>query len=192
MKTTTFSSCLLACAVGLIITLYSCSKDNFTPSSAFEEEITTLQSGTNENAVTDRAKPVHHVSVGGADICVDFTMPLPGDHPGCDGNFSLVANMDADGNVTGQYTDQFGHGNGGFHATVNCLSVVGNEAWVSGVITTGNIQGFDLAGFPVITRVQDNGKSGDKISFSWIGDPTNCNVQFQYPLFGMTGQVKVW
>ena len=102
---------------------------------------------------------VHHVSVGGADICVDISVGLK---PGCDGNFSLVANEKTDGSVGGQYTDQFGHGNGGFHATVNCLSVNGNEAWVSGVITSGNFQGFDLTGFPVITRVADNGTSGDQ------------------------------
>ncbi len=132
---------------------------------------------------------IHHVSVGGADVCVDISIGLK---PGCDGNFSLVANMKADGSVQGQYTDQFGHGNGGFHASVNCLSVNGNEAWISGVITSGNSQGNDLTGFPVITRVVDNGTSGDQISFSFIGDSTSCLDEPDFPLFDLTGQVTVW
>jgi len=131
---------------------------------------------------------VHHVSVGGADVCVDISIGLK---PGCDGNFSLVANEKADGSVKGQYTDQFGNGNGGFQATVNCLSVNGNEAWVSGVITSGNFQGFDLTGFPVITRVADNGTSGDQISFSFIGNATSCLAEPNLPLLNLTGQVTV-
>jgi hypothetical protein len=141
----------------------------------------------NPSGALSKNNVIHHVSVGGSDICVAFGLKS-----GCDGNFSLVANMKADGSVKGQYTDQFGHGNGGFHATVTCLSVNGNEAWVSGVITSGNFQGFDLTGLPVITKVMDNGTSGDQISFSFIGDPTSCSDQPDFPLLDMTGQVTVW
>src|SRR5512133_1604093 len=95
---------------------------------------------------------VHHVSVGGHDQ----------DPTGnTDANFSLVANQFSDGSVTGEYTDQFGQGQGGFHAQINCLFVNGNEAWVSGFITSGTFGGVDLTGLPVITRVQDNGKSAN-------------------------------
>jgi hypothetical protein len=130
---------------------------------------------------------VHHVSVGGHDQ----------DQAGhTDANFSLVANQYSDGSVSGEYTDQFGQGQGGFHARVNCVSVAGNEAWVSGIITSGTFGGVDLTGLPVITRVQDNGKSAndppDAISFSFIGNATDCQTQPDLPLFPMTGgQVTV-
>ena len=63
--------------------------------------------------------------------------------------------------MTGQWTDQFGQGDGGIHVQVNCLFVQGNEAWVSGIISSGNVGGVDVSGLPVITRVQDNGKSAN-------------------------------
>ena len=97
---------------------------------------------------------VHHVSVGTPDACV----ALGFEHPGCDANFSLVANQDADGDVSGQYSDRFANGDG-FHAVVDCLVVIGNDAWISGVITQGRIDGIDLAGLDVLARVRDNGTS---------------------------------
>jgi hypothetical protein len=130
---------------------------------------------------------VHQVSVGGHD-------QDPAGHT--DANFSLVAVQHGDGSVTGQWTDQFGQGQGGIHVQINCLSVQGNEAWVSGIISSGNSAGVDLTGLPVITRVQDNGKSAndppDAISFSFIGVATPCTAQPNLPLFPMTdGQVTV-
>lgn len=116
--------------------------------------------------------------------------------PGGDANFTFSALKRADGSASGQWTDQFGHGNGGFHAVIDCVHVVGNEAWVSGTITSGNIFGFDLTGFPVGTRVADNGTSAndppDQISFSFLGDPTPCTDAPGYPLLTKTiGQVNV-
>ena len=55
--------------------------------------------------------PLHRVSFGGPDACEGFGL-----QPGCDANLSLVAIEQADGSVIGQYSDQFGDGNGGFHA----------------------------------------------------------------------------
>ena len=116
-----------------------------------------------------------HVSAGGPDACIAFGFT----HPGCDGNFSLTAHVYADGSMSGQYTDRFAQGDG-FHAVIDCVSVVGNEAWVSGVITSGTFtdpntgEVFDLAGLPVSTRLRDNGTSAndpaDQISFSVIGE----------------------
>ena len=125
----------------------------------------------------------HIVSVGGPD-------QDPTAHT--DANFSLVAVQYADGSVTGQWTDQFGQGQGGIHVAINCLFVQGNDAWVSGFITTGNFNGADLSGLPVITRVQDNGKTGDAISFSFIGNPAACTTAPPLALVPMTaGQVTV-
>jgi hypothetical protein len=128
----------------------------------------------------------HRVSVGGPDFCAEW-----GTSPGCDKNFSLVAIQYADGSVSGQWTDQWGGGTGGFHAEINCLSIEGNDAWVSGVITKGVLRNpdtgekLDVAGWTVSTRVRDNGTSAndpaDQISLSF---PYGiCTEQPEYPLF---------
>lgn len=140
---------------------------------------------------------LHKVHVGGPDLCDHFGL-----QPGCDANFSLNAKLFVDGSVSGQWTDQFGGGWGGFHAVIDCLSVEGNEAWVSGVITQGVFhdletgEDFDFTGFPVGTRLVDNGTSAndppDQISFSFVGDSTSCTEQPDYELLDVPrGQVKV-
>ena len=130
---------------------------------------------------------LHKVSAGGADV--DFAAHT-------DANFSLTAVEHGDGSVTGEWTDQFGQGQGGIHAAVNCLLVAGNQAWISGVITSGNAGGVDLTGLPVVTRVADLGRSAndppDLISFSFVGNPTPCTAAPNLPLFPMTdGQVTI-
>ena len=137
---------------------------------------------------------VHHVSAGGPDICVAMGLK-----PGCDANYSLTANQYADGSVTGEYSDRWRAGvepGDGMHAVINCLSVVGNEAWISGVITRGTVNGVDLAGVPASTRVRDNGAAvndpADEISFTFYGDHTPCTDHPDYPLFAVPqGQVVV-
>jgi hypothetical protein len=139
-------------------------------------------------STTARAQGViHKVSVGGPDQdAVDHT----------DANFSLTAVQRADGTVTGEWSDQFGQGDGGIHAKVNCLQVEGKTAWISGIITSGTVNGVDVTGFPVITEVVDNGKSAndppDEISFSFVGVATPCTAEPALPLNAMThGQVTV-
>ena len=135
---------------------------------------------------------VHQVKAGGPDACI----ALGFEHPGCDANYSLVANQYADGSVSGQYTDRFANGDG-FHAVVDCLSVSGNDAWISGVITHGRIGDVDLAGLEVLTRVRDNGTSAndapDQISFSFIDTVLpDCTTQPDLPLLDTPqGQVMV-
>jgi len=147
-------------------------------------------------AATATGPVVHHVTAGGPDACEALGLK-----PGCDGNFSLAAREYADGSVKGQYTDRFANGNG-FHAVIDCVSVVGNDAWLSGVITSGGFtdpdtgETFDFTGLPVATRVRDNGTSAndpaDQISFSIIGDPTPCTDQTPYDLLDLSqGQVRV-
>lgn len=111
-------------------------------------------------------------------------------------SFSLTAKKLADGSMSGQYTDQFQQIGGGFHAVLNCVSVVGNDAWVSGVITSGTADGQDLTGLPVATRVRDNGTSAndppDLLGISFIGDPTPCTEHVDYPMFEAPhGQVMI-
>jgi hypothetical protein len=130
---------------------------------------------------------VHRATVGGHDADLFGTT---------DANFSLVAIEHGNGEVTGQWTDQFGQGEGGIHVAVNCLRVIGNNAWVSGIITSGSFDGVDFTGLPAITRVADFGTSKndppDAISFSFIGNATPCTAAPPLPLLPMTdGQVKV-
>jgi hypothetical protein len=124
------------------------------------------------------------------DFCA--TNPFAQD-PGCNGNFSLEAQQLADGSVRGNYTDEFGHGNGGFHATVDCLFVQGNTAWISGIVQSGTFN----PGGRVITEVVDNGTSAndppDTISFSYTA-PLNFDCASHPNLIQVAvpkGQVKV-
>ena len=129
---------------------------------------------------------IHQVSVGSADIAPP---------PGTDANFSLSAIERDDGTVSGQWQDTvFGRGTAavGLHVEVDCLVVVGNDAWVSGIITRPN----SLAGLPAITRVRDNGTSADdpadQVSFTFIGIDATCTDQPDLPLNDLiNGQVTV-
>jgi hypothetical protein len=133
---------------------------------------------------------VHHVTAGGPDSCTGH-----GDKPGCDGNLSLVASQYADGTASGQYTDRFANGSG-IRAVVDCVRVIGNEAWISGWITSGRAGDNDLAGLPFSTLVVDNGASAaqspDQISTSHVGNETPCTDLSPWDLFDMPqGQVVV-
>jgi hypothetical protein len=143
-----------------------------------------------------RGPIIHHVQAGGPDSCASA-----GWQPGCDANWSLVAIEYADGSVSGQLIDRF-WGGWGFHATIDCLYVDGNEAWVSGVITSGFFGGVDRIGEPVSARVRDNGTSAndpaDQFSFSHVGaDGGNhphgtCDQHIDYDLYDAPqGQVQV-
>ena len=130
---------------------------------------------------------IHRVSVGGSDQ--DATLNT-------DANFSLVAIQKRDGSVSGEWSDQFGQGQGGVHVDVNCVLVVGNQAWISGIIRSGQAGGVDFTGLPATTRVADLGKSAndpaDAISFTFIGVAAPCTARLNLPLLAMTGgQVTV-
>lgn len=167
--------------------------------------VTSLALGCAERAVAPTAEAagptlnasvgqvVHRVSVGGPDVCAGT-----GGAPGCDANFSLIALQSVDGTAWGEWHDQFAHPFGGIHVTVNCLEVVGNQAWVSGV---GPAHDW---GNEWVARVVDNGTSAndppDQISFSLpVGAPSarfgtfaNCHAKQPYFAFeAPQGQVLV-
>ncbi|HMJ57701.1 MAG TPA: hypothetical protein VK467_01100 [Gemmatimonadales bacterium] len=132
---------------------------------------------------------LHRVAVGGSDQ--DATNNT-------DANFSLAAIQYQDGSVGGQWSDQFGQGQGGVQVDVNCLVVQGNQAWIGGIIRSGSTGagGVDLSGLPALTRVADLGTSAkdapDAISFTFIGLAVQCTAQPNLPLLAMTGgQVTV-
>jgi hypothetical protein len=131
---------------------------------------------------------VHSASAGGPDADIAG--------PGGDKSYALVAVEHGNGEVTGEWQDGFGGDQGGVHVAVNCLSVDGNKAWISGVITNGTFNGADVSGQPAITMVVDNGASAndppDQISFSFVGVGIPCTARPNLPLLTFTrGQVKV-
>lgn len=141
------------------------------------------------------SRVVHRVTVGGPDACTGIGLK-----PGCDANFSLHALERADGSVTGQWHDQFaqfpGLGGIGIHVAVNCLLIIGNQAWVGGVVTQSSLPEVYPVGVDVRTRVEDNGTSHndppDRISFSFLGLPNDCLTAPGLPLFpAPQGQVVV-
>ena len=114
--------------------------------------------------------------------------------PGTDANDSFIAIQYADGSVEGQWTDQFGHGNGGLHIAVNCLEVDGNQAWISGVVTKSSFE--EDVGLTAATRVVDNGTSAndppDQMAFTRLDPPFDCHDRRPMLLFDLAGgQVKV-
>ena len=146
----------------------------------------------NNSGQVSLSKIVHRVSVGGCDITP----------PGQDRNFSLVAKINSNGEVSGQWQDGFGGGHGSIHVAVDCLTMVGdNAAIVGGVITHGTYDGIDLSGERAVTAVVDNGEGHnadpDQISLSFfspifpIGDCSDYTLD-QFPLFDIScGQVQV-
>lgn len=138
--------------------------------------------------VLSKGRIIHHVSVGGP----DFTTP------GVDANFSLVANMDESGNVSGQWEDTFGNQVGKIHVAVDCMIISGNTAIIGGVIVHGSTNGVDRTGERAVTKVVDNGKSAndppDQISYSFFGGIGTCGIYTAavFPLFDMPwGQVTI-
>jgi hypothetical protein len=160
-----------------------------------EEAAPTDSNNNNQSGVLSKGRVTHHVSVGGADACEAFGLP-----PGCDGNFSLVANEKND-IVTGQWQDTFAGGGEGIHVAIDCMKIIGNGAIVGGVITHGTAGGVDISGQYAITAVVDNGTSAndpdDQISFSYIGSNYDCQFLQSLTLDDFTllplttGQVKV-
>ncbi|MGD9900350.1 MAG: hypothetical protein AB7T22_14595 [Calditrichaceae bacterium] len=152
----------------------------------------------NLNQALAKNNVIHHVSLGGADICEALGLPT-----GCDANFSLTANMKADGSVKGQWQDTFAGGKEGIHVTIDCMNIMGNAAIVGGVIKHGTVGGVDVSGLYAMTAVVDNGTSAndtpDQLSFSIFpaGDvfgTEDCNdlTISDFPLFDLKhGQVKV-
>jgi hypothetical protein len=152
----------------------------------------------NDQAATTQFNAVHgvmhRVSVGGADV-----RKAGGEKP-ADANLSLVAIMRSDGSVKGEWQDSFGK-LWTLHMNVDCLNVVGNEAWVSGVVRRFSIAP-EFAGRAAIIRVADNGVSrndpadqASKIEVEGAGEPLESYDCLEAPdlelLDMVNGQVTV-
>ena len=170
-------------ALSVLALALACTDTNAPPAD------TRLAAGGLNASVNSGNGVVNRVSVGGSDQ--DVTLNT-------DANFSLIAITYGDGSVKGEWSDQFGQGQGGVQVDVNCLVVQGNQAWIGGIIRSGStgVGGVDLSGLAALTRVVDNGRSAndapDLISFTFIGLAVQCTARPNLPLFAMTGgQVAV-
>ena len=169
-----------------VMLIFGCSEDEGPTAALTDSSI------ENPSGAFAKKTVVHHVSLGGADVCEALGLPT-----GCDANFSLVANVHSDGSVSGQWQDTFAGGQEGLHVAVDCINIVGNGAVIAGVITHGIAGGINVSGQRAITAVVDNGTSAndppDQLSFSFFFDG-DCSslTPGDFPLFDLAhGQVKV-
>ena len=149
-------------------------------------------------AVANAQSPiVNFVHAGGSDI---EDPRIPGSGPGFDKNYSLLAMKFADGTATGKLVDRYAGGGGlGLKANIDCVHVVGNTAWVSGIITQGAFPDEDgnpvsIVGWYVRTRVQDNGNNNDpanpdRVAFTQFRSsaPFVCSNMFTSSFWDMPG-----
>lgn len=94
--------------------------------------------------------------------------------------FSFNAVKHADGSVTGESELKSRASGTVIHAALNCLTVVGNQAYIGGVVTNSN--NSSLVGKPCVFTVIDNGEGDnappDELSFfvTFATGPTeDCN-----------------
>ncbi|HEY2954002.1 MAG TPA: hypothetical protein VGK89_01990 [Candidatus Eisenbacteria bacterium] len=92
--------------------------------------------------------------------------------------YGFTAEIDADGVVTGEA--EFQHRDLGVHnhVEITCLTVIGNDAWIGGVIRESNIP--ELVGVQIVWRVQDNGEGTGNVDKTSIVVPNttlgDCNL----------------
>ena len=162
--------------------------------------------GTGTTFGQGQSQIVNFVSVGGPDA---GDIDLPGTGPGADKDFALTAFKYANGSARGILVDRWlTAGPWGIRADIDCVSVDGTNAWVSGVVTQGGFPDdegnpISLVGFFVRVRVADNGPNNDpanpdRISIVGLRNPAvnpipfNCELRPNQTLFDMPrGQATV-
>jgi hypothetical protein len=156
-------------------------------------------------SVNGQSRIANFVSAGGPDV-EDPDLPFD-TGPGIDKNYSLTAFKYADGTANGILIDRWGRASGlpgstALRADIDCVHVVDNNAWVSGVVTQGllidEFGEIDLAGWYVRTRVQDNGNNNDagnpdRIGISVIRNtaPFDCTLMLGGSFDMPNGQVTI-
>lgn len=106
---------------------------------------------------------------------------------------SFTARVDDTGEVRGQAQFQLRDQDLRLHVEVDCLTVVGNEAWIGGVVSSSSDPA--RVGTRVTWRVQDNGEGGgaiDQGSMPVPGAVGDCALQPLLVLLPWTnGNVQV-
>ena len=93
------------------------------------------------------AGSVHRASGGGA-VAYGGTL----------NSHAFTAQIDANGEVKGQAEFQLRYIDTTVHAEIDCLAVVGNEAWIGGTVTRSSNPAQVGPGLQILFRVQDNGE----------------------------------
>lgn len=115
------------------------------------------------------AAPVHWASGGGT---VEYA--------GAFNTHAFTAQVDADGTARGQAEFQLRYIDTTIHAEVDCLTVVGNDAWIGGTITRSSNPAVVGLGLHILFRVRDNGEGAahppDMTSQLVWGVVPSCNT----------------
>jgi hypothetical protein len=115
------------------------------------------------------AGPVHRASGGGI---VEYGGAL--------NTHAFTAQVDADGNARGQAEFQLRYIDTTVHAEIDCLAVVGNEAWIGGTVTRSSNPAQVGLGLRILFQVQDNGEgfavAPDMTSQLVWGAVPSCNT----------------
>jgi len=103
------------------------------------------------------------------------------------------ARIDTGGAVKGEAQFQLRRQGLRLHVVVDCLSVLGNEAWIGGIVLTSSDP--TLVGTHVTWRVQDNGEGDgavDQLSLPVPGAASDCVPQPALPLLPLAeGDIQV-
>ena len=116
-------------------------------------------------------------------------------------NFSFQARENQDGSITG--TMEFNcrqPWSGRVHGTIDCMTIVGNQATMSGVVTHSDIPGYQpgrLFWFRVVDNGEGNNSPADQFSDVWglpegISIPCTESLPINFDMFDIEhGNVQV-
>ncbi len=106
------------------------------------------------------SRPVYQVSGGGSVVREDPAGPRRS-------VYAFSATLDATGKASGQAEVHFTSSPANLHIAVTCVVVRGNQAWLSGPVTSSDNPEFYVGGV-FLWRVQDQSAAPDRISsFVW-------------------------
>ncbi|MEJ2193432.1 MAG: hypothetical protein P8X73_01065 [Ignavibacteriaceae bacterium] len=116
-------------------------------------------------------------------------------------NFSFHASENQDGNITGmiEFTCRI-PSSGRVHGTIECMTIDGNQATMSGVVTHSDIPGYQpgrLFWFRVVDNGEGNNSAADQFSDVWglpegYSLPCTESLPFNFDMFEIEhGNIQV-
>ena len=114
-------------------------------------------------------------------------------------NFSFQARENQDGSITGSIEFNCRRPlSGRVHGTIDCMTIEGNQATISGFATHSDIEGYppsSLFWFRVVDNGEGNNSDPDQFSDVWgvsEGHPCTDNLPWPYDMFDIEhGNVQV-